>query len=186
MRHTSLSADTVLEVRKPRSKKSIHHSAKTRRQRGYHWEDTIVKRFNASDGWTALRLGSPSTSLPDIMAVSTKYDTLYAIEAKSGTVGSLPVPIDQIERCKRINDIFDKYASRKIVLAFKFISRKRIGYSKYEWRPMREYYKIWEDDQKIQECVCTYEGRTYLRSDGKQVDIALKDCKVPFETRAVL
>ena len=100
-------ADTVLEVRKPRSKKSIHHSAKTRRQRGYHWEDTIVKRFNASDGWTALRLGSPSTSLPDIMAVSTKYDTLYAIEAKSGTVGSLPVPIDQIERCKRINDIFD-------------------------------------------------------------------------------
>ena len=86
--------------------------------RGYHWEDTIVKRFNASDGWTALRLGSPSTSLPDIMAVSTKYDTLYAIEAKSGTVGSLPVPIDQIERCKRINDIFDKYASRKIVLAF--------------------------------------------------------------------
>ena len=131
-------ADTVLEVRKPRSKKSIHHSAKTRRQRGYHWEDTIVKRFNASDGWTALRLGSPSTSLPDIMAVSTKYDTLYAIEAKSGTVGSLPVPIDQIERCKRINDIFDKYASRKIVLAFKFISRKRIGYSKYEWRILCE------------------------------------------------
>ena len=35
-------ADTVLEVRKPRSKKSILHSAKTRRQRGYHWEDTIV------------------------------------------------------------------------------------------------------------------------------------------------
>ena len=78
--------DTVLDVRKPRSKKAIHHSAKTRRQRGYHWEDTIVKRFNASDGWTAVRLGSPSTSLPDIMAISTKYDTLYAIEAKSGTV----------------------------------------------------------------------------------------------------
>ena len=115
-------ADTVLEVRKPRSKKSIHHSAKTRRQRGYHWEDTIVKRFNASDGWT-VRLGSPSTSLPDIMAVSTKYDTLYAIEAKSGTVGSLPVPIDQIERCKRINDIFDKYASRKIVYSNLFDPR---------------------------------------------------------------
>ena len=25
--------------------------AKTRRQRGYQWEDTLVKRFNSLEGW---------------------------------------------------------------------------------------------------------------------------------------
>ena len=178
--------NTPPDTGKPRSKQANHHAAKTRRQRGYHWEDTIVKRFNASDEWSALRLGSPSTSLPDVMAMSTKYDAIYTIEAKSGTVGSLPVPADQIKRCKKITDIFDKYANRKIVLAFKFLSKKRIGYSKYEWRPMREYYKIWENDKTPQECICTYDGRTYLRKNGEQVDITLKDCKMPFETRIVL
>ena len=73
--------DTVLDVRKPRSKKAIHHSAKTRRQRGYHWEDTIVKRFNASDGWTAKK--NSSTSLPDIID---KHKMLYAIEAMLGSL----------------------------------------------------------------------------------------------------
>ena len=34
--------------------------SKTRRQRGYQWEDTLVKRFNALDSWKAFRLGSPS------------------------------------------------------------------------------------------------------------------------------
>ncbi|SVD44508.1 uncharacterized protein METZ01_LOCUS397362, partial [marine metagenome] len=31
--------------------------AKTRRQRGYHWEDTLVKRFNSLENWKAFRLG---------------------------------------------------------------------------------------------------------------------------------
>ena len=41
--------------------------AKTRRQRGYNWEDTVVKRFNKLDSWKAFRLGSPSVALPDIL-----------------------------------------------------------------------------------------------------------------------
>lgn len=45
-------------------------SARMRRQRGYHWEDTIVKRFNSVDGWKAFRLGSPSIALPDVLAVN--------------------------------------------------------------------------------------------------------------------
>ena len=28
--------------------------AQTRRQRGYNWEDTLVKRFNKMDDWKAL------------------------------------------------------------------------------------------------------------------------------------
>ncbi|MEM4253171.1 MAG: resolvase, partial [Candidatus Nitrosotenuis sp.] len=49
--------------------------ARTRRQRGYHWEDTLVKRFNGLEDWKAFRLGSPSVALPDILAVSTSNST---------------------------------------------------------------------------------------------------------------
>src|SRR5574340_1798412 len=70
--------------------------ARTRRQRGYNWEDTLVKRFNSMDGWKAFRLGSPSVGLPDILAVSTMANTIYTIEAKSGTSTTLYVPYDQI------------------------------------------------------------------------------------------
>ena len=74
-------------------------AARTRRQRGYQWEDTIVKRFNSNDKWKAFRLGSPSIALPDVLAVNTDNSTIFTIEAKSGTSTSLPVPADQIERC---------------------------------------------------------------------------------------
>ncbi|MGI0041005.1 MAG: resolvase, partial [Nitrosopumilaceae archaeon] len=56
--------------------------ARTRRQRGYNWEDTLVKRFNALDSWKAFRLGSPSVALPDILAVSNMANTIFTIEAK--------------------------------------------------------------------------------------------------------
>ncbi|MDI1495797.1 MAG: Holliday junction resolvase [Cenarchaeum symbiont of Oopsacas minuta] len=176
----------MVNTRGKNDKKTNAHISKTRRQRGYNWEDTLVKRINASDGWSAMRLGSPSIGLPDVMAISTKYDSVYTIEAKSGTVNLLPVPADQIEKCKKIINVFDKYTNRKIVLAFKFLSKKRIGKSKYEWRPMREYYKIWKNDQTAYECVCTYDGRIYLRKNKKRVDITLEDCNVPFETRDVM
>ena len=71
-------------------------AARTRRQRGYQWEDTIVKRFNGTTSWKAFRLGSPSIALPDVLAVSTDDNTIFTIEAKSGTSTSLPVPADQI------------------------------------------------------------------------------------------
>src|SRR5438876_329605 len=60
-----------------KSKASNRRIARTRRQRGYNWEDTIVKRFNSSGEWKAFRLGSPSVGLPDILAVSTKENTIY-------------------------------------------------------------------------------------------------------------
>ena len=40
---------------------------KTRRQRGYTWENTLVKRFNSIKSWKAFRLGSPSVALPDVL-----------------------------------------------------------------------------------------------------------------------
>ena len=73
--------------------------SKTRRQRGYQWEDTIVKRFNSLVDWNSVRLGSPSNTLPDVMAVNNNRSIIIAIEAKSGTSNDLRVPFDQIERC---------------------------------------------------------------------------------------
>src|SRR5213594_1494266 len=108
-----------------KSKASNRRIARTRRQRGYNWEDTIVKRFNSLDTWKAFRLGSPRVGLPDILAVSTKENTIYTIEAKSGTTTTLRVPYDQIMRCLKWIHTFELYNTRKVIIAFKFLSKKR-------------------------------------------------------------
>jgi Holliday junction resolvase len=158
-------------------------AARTRRQRGYQWEDTIVKRFNGTDNWKAFRLGSPSIALPDVLAVSTDNNAIFTIEAKSGTSTSLPVPADQIERCLSWIKTFDIYKKRKVLLAFKFLSKKRIDIGKYESRELREYFKIWDESLDITDCVCTYEGKFYAKIDGVRKELFLKECKMPFKTK---
>jgi len=158
-------------------------AARTRRQRGYQWEDTIVKRFNSTDNWKAFRLGSPSIALPDVLAVSTQNDAIFTIEAKSGTSTSLPVPADQIERCLSWIKTFDIYKKRNVLLAFKFLSKKRIDIGKYESRELREYFKIWDESLDITDCVCTYEGKFYAKIDGSRKELFLKECKMPFKTK---
>ena len=117
--------------------------AQTRRQRGYNWEDTLVKRFNKMENWKAFRLGSPSVALPDILCVNNIDSIIFTIEAKSGTGTTLTVPFDQIIRCLSWTNNFTVYKTRKVILAFKFLSKKRIGVGKYEKRELREFYKIW-------------------------------------------
>ena len=50
----------TITITKQKSIKKIktnnQKSARIRRQRGYHWEDTIVKRFNSAENWKAFRL----------------------------------------------------------------------------------------------------------------------------------
>lgn len=157
--------------------------ARTRRQRGYNWEDTLVKRFNLVEGWKAFRLGSPSVGLPDILAVSTRENIIYAIEAKSGTNTTLYVPYDQILRCLKWIRVFELYRTRKMVIAFKFSSKKRIGTGKYEHRELREYYKIWDESYPVTDFVCTYDGVTYSLLDGKRKQLPLKDCSMPFPVK---
>ena len=154
--------------------------ARTRRQRGYNWEDTLVKRFNRLDGWQAFRLGSPSTGLPDVFAISTKYKSVFTIEAKSGTGTSLYVPPDQIERCQKWIRAFDLYENRKVILAFKFLSKKRIGNGEYQKRELREFYKVWHGTTFPSNLVCTYDGETYLTKEGKRSKMLLKEQKMPF------
>ncbi len=154
--------------------------ARTRRQRGYNWEDTLVKRFNSLYGWKAFRLGSPSVGLPDILAVSSKENTIYTIEAKSGTSTTLRVPYDQILRCLKWIHTFDLYETRKMVIAFKFLSKKRIGTGKYEHRELREFYKVWDESHPVTDFVCTYDGLTYAMIEGKRQELHLENCRMPF------
>ena len=157
--------------------------ARTRRQRGYAWEDTLVKRFNALDGWKAFRLGSPSVALPDVLAVSSSANTIFTIEAKSGTGTTLQVPYDQIMRCLKWIHTFELYKTRKMIIAFKFLSKKRIGTGKYEHRQLREHYKIWDESNKITDFVCTYEGKTYALVNGERQQLVLHDYAMPFKTK---
>lgn len=154
--------------------------ARIRRQRGYHWEDTIVKRFNVLDDWKAFRLGSPSVALPDVLVVSSKNNTIFTIEAKSGTGNTLQVPFDQIIRCLKWTNTFELYKTRKVILAFKFLSKKRIGAGKYESRELREFFKVWDKTKNAIDCVCTYEGKTYAIQNRERVKMNLENHTMPF------
>lgn len=168
---------------KNRTHKQNQKIARTRRQRGYNWEDTLVKRFNILPEWKAFRLGSPSVSLPDILAVNNNQSIIFTIEAKSGTGTTLQVPFDQIIRCLNWTNHFEIYKTRKVILAFKFLSKKRIGVGKYENRQLREFYKVWDESKKIVDCVCTYDGATYAVKDRDRQKLVLKDYQMPFKSR---
>lgn len=174
---------SILNNNKKEKSKNHKKAAHTRRQRGYHWEDTIVKRFNSTENWHAFRLGSPSTALPDVLAVNTKESIIFTIEAKSGTTMSLPVPADQIERCLKWVNTFDIYKKRKVILAFKFLSKKRIGLGTYESRELREFYKVWDTSIEITNCSCTYEGKTFAHIDGERQEVRFEDYCMPFKTK---
>ncbi len=190
MRKFTSSKSIVIQKPINRNKKKVRKTkkdnkkiARTRRQRGYHWEDTIVKRFNALKDWKAFRLGSPSVALPDVLVVSTKNNTIFTIEAKSGTGTTLQVPFDQIIRCLKWTDTFKLYRKRKVILAFKFLSKKRIDIGKYESRELREFFKVWDESLKITDCVCTYEGDTFSLENRKRSKISLEDYHMPFNSR---
>jgi len=177
---TVLNKQTTILHKKYTEKSKNKRIAKIRRQRGYHWEDTIVKRFNALDDWKAFRLGSPSVALPDVLVVSSKNNTIFTIEAKSGTGNTLQVPFDQIIRCLNWTNTFGLYKTRKVILAFKFLSKKRVGVGKYESRELREFFKVWDETKNAIDCVCTYEGKTYAIQSKKRAKLNLKNYKMPF------
>ena len=157
--------------------------AQTRRQRGYNWEDTLVKRFNKMEDRKAFRLGSPSVALPDILCVNNEDSMIFTIEAKSGTGTTLTVPFDQITRCLSWTNNFTVYKTRKVILAFKFLSKKRIGTGVYEKRELREFYKIWDEEENPIDMVCRYDGTTYALIQGEKKKLILNDYEMPFKSR---
>ncbi len=146
-------------------------SSNVRRQRGYTWEETLVKRLK-SHGWNAFRLGSPSIGLPDVIA--TNESTMLAIEAKSGTTNRLIVEYDQILRCINWLNAFDAYKNRYAILAFKFLSKRWKSANNYDNRERKEYLKIW-DINMIGDVICKYDGSILLINNGIKSEIILED-----------
>jgi len=70
-----------------------------------------------------------------------------------------------------------------MIMAFKFLSKKRIGVGLYEHRELKEYYKEWNESYQVADFVCTYEGNTYMILNGERKDLKLKDCIMPFHIR---
>ena len=154
-----------------------------RRSRGYSYEHALVQRLN--DGsWIARRLGGSGTGLPDIVAVNNKEATLLSIEAKSGTGDALYVRPDQIQRCLLIRDMFGYYKTKHVILAFKFMRKKRFTRKKqviYEKRRLIEYYKVADKLNSISVIKCTYSGRTYVMHNGKFTKKGLPNYIMPFQ-----
>lgn len=157
-----------------------------RRSRGYNFEHRLVKQLNAGE-WTARRLGGSSTGLPDIVAVNNKDSVLLSIEAKSATSNSIYVPQDQIGRCYIITEMFGTYDNRYIILAFKFMRKKRqviAGKTKYIPRKTKEYYKIVKFKGKPKHfpiIKCNYDGDTFAIYGSKIKRIKLKNFEMPFD-----
>jgi Holliday junction resolvase len=145
-----------------------------------------VQRLN-TEFWHARRLGGSSTGLPDIVAVNNTAGILLTIEAKSGTSDILYVPQDQIERCLLIRNMFGIYSQRHIILAFKFMSKKRFrrkNETVYESRKLLEYYKVADvvaDMDVIPIIKCTYDGRTFALYKSKTIALNLPDYSMPFQ-----
>ena len=157
-----------------------------RRSRGYNFEHTLVQRLN-NEVWHARRLGGSSTGLPDIVAVNNPNGILLIIEAKSGTSDILYVPQDQIERCVMIRNMFSIYPERHIILAFKFMSKKRFRRKNkvvYENRKLLEYYKVADvvaDMSVVPIIKCTYDDKTFAIHKNKTVALNLPDYSMPFQ-----
>jgi Holliday junction resolvase len=159
--------------------------ANIRRSRGYSYEHTLVQRLN-NGSWIARRLGGSSTGLPDIVAVNNKEATLLSIEAKSGTGDVLYVRPDQLQRCLLIRDMFGYYKTKHVILAFKFMRKKRFARKNhvvYEKRKLVEYYKMADrlnELGSIPIVKCTYSGRTFVMYNGKFTKRTLRDYPMPF------
>ena len=78
---------------------------------------------------------------------------------------------------------FKVYQTRQVILAFKFLSKKRIGNSLYEKRELREFFKVWNTKLIPIDIVCKYDGTTYGLISGKRKSIKLKDYRMPFKEK---
>ncbi|MDW0163914.1 MAG: hypothetical protein QOK65_00835, partial [Nitrososphaeraceae archaeon] len=96
------------------------------------------------------------------------------------------VPSDQIQRCFQIRDMFRVYKTAHVVLAFKFMQKRRIreeGKTVYIHRKLQEYYKIADKYSRMKEypiIKCTYDGNTYEIRNSETKKCNLKNYIMPF------
>ena len=156
-----------------------------RRSRGYSFEHVLVQKLN-SNSWSARRLGGSSANLPDIIAVNNEESIFLSIEAKSGTADNLYVQSDQIQRCFQLRNMFKVYKTAHVILAFKFMQKRRIreeAKTAYRHRKLQEYYKIADKYSRMKNLPvikCTYDGRTYELMNSQTRRCKMKDYVMPF------
>ena len=126
--------------------------------------------FNSTANWYAVRLGSPSNNLPDVMCINNWHRTIIAIEAKSVISDFAYVPADQIERCNNWVEQFGVYHKRITVLAFKFGQTKN--------RPLKIYYKIFPESVAPSQVRCRQGGKTSIKINDKWTSIVMEDLTV--------
>lgn len=159
-------------------KKNNKKINKTRRQRGYAFENHIVHKFKCISGWGAKRLGSPSVQLPDVMCVNDFYKTIIAIEAKSTIQNHAYVPADQIERCRDWVNMFGVYDSKYVILAFKFGQITQIIKGQPIPRKLRYHYKVFPYNRFTPSNVrADYDGNILIKSGDGWMEIKLEDFK---------
>ncbi|MGC8600239.1 MAG: hypothetical protein ACP5LX_04175 [Nitrososphaeria archaeon] len=93
------------------------------KKRGYDWEDKVVKIF-MKKGWKAIRLGSPSVHLPDVLAINDQKNMIVAVEAKASKDDKIYVPLAEITRLFNFLEMFGAYKRKEAVLAIKFLKVK--------------------------------------------------------------
>jgi Holliday junction resolvase len=123
------------------NRKERKHIAHIRKSRGYSFERDIIERYRTA-GWWCYRTGSSSSYLPDVLAINDIKGELVALEAKSGTSDHLYVGWDQISRNIFVAEGFKRYPERKVVLAFKFLSKRKNREGGYATRELKEYFKL--------------------------------------------
>ena len=152
---------------------------KTRRNRGYQWEKTIVNRYNLKYNWEAMRLGGASIFLPDVLLIHSEMSTIIAVEAKSGTTDNLYVPFDQIDRCYEFVQKFKKYDHRYVILSFKFSQVKRVSNTEKTTRKMKEYHYIWDSNiHRVSNHICTYDGKMFRLVLGKRIPVKMEEFRL--------
>ncbi len=129
------------------------HVSRIRKSRGQGFERDLVRRYRAA-GWWSYRTGGNSAYLPDVMATNDDLKILVVLEAKAGANDHLYVEWDQIDRDIFLLNGFKCYPNRNLVLAFKFLCKKRKG-DDYERRELREYFKLLPEEMWER-----YRGRT--------------------------
>jgi len=157
------------------------NAAKLRKSRGYSWEDTLVKRFKSA-GWKAVRLGSPSIHLPDVVAV--KGSVIVALEAKAASENTIDIPGDQISRTLDFVDMFNAYPERKAIVAVKFLRKKRVATGRYKPRKKKEFFfDITELGRRNPPAILvTYDGEVYSVRGGSKRKINLRSWTPPWLT----
>lgn len=144
--------------------KDSKKSSRLRRNRGYTFESQLVQKFKENN-WESKRLGSPSTNLPDVMAINNIHKRVVSVEAKSTTLNLAYVPEDQINRCINWVNMLDLYETKEVVLAFKFPATTTHK-NKPVKRKLRYFYKVFPH-KKLNPIIikCNYNGDTFTMND---------------------